>query len=174
MTSNGTLETTTDGTPTIRFTRRLSHPPERVWQALTEPDELKKWFPDTIVVESWEPGAKLHFKPSPDVADAFEGEVLQVDPPTLLEFSWGTDVIRFELEPAAEGNGTTLTLIDTIDQVGKAARDGAGWHVCLDQLEHALDGVTPDWSSQDRWREVHPAYVSEMGPHASTIGPPNS
>jgi uncharacterized protein YndB with AHSA1/START domain len=168
--SNGTLETI-DGKPTIRFTRRLSHSPERVWRALTEPDELKKWFPDTIVVESWEPGATLHFKPAPDVADAFEGEVLQADPPRVLEFRWGTDVIRFELEPDGDG-GTTLTLKDTIDQVGKAARDGAGWHVCLDGLEHALDGTEPEWSMQDRWREVHPAYVSEMGPHASTIGPP--
>ena len=64
--SNGTLETI-DGKPTIRFTRRLDHPPERVWRALTEPDELKRWFPDTIVVERWAVGATLHFKPAPDV-----------------------------------------------------------------------------------------------------------
>jgi len=38
-------------------------------------------------------------------------------------------------------------LLDTIDELGKAARDGAGWHACLDVLQQpserrpaALDG----------------------------------
>ena len=75
------------------------------------------------------------------MAEPFEGEVLEVDAPTTLEFRWGTDVIRLELVP--DGAGTTLTLLDTIDELGKAARDGAGWHTCLDQLEHHLDGTTP-------------------------------
>ncbi|HEX8073920.1 MAG TPA: SRPBCC domain-containing protein [Thermoleophilaceae bacterium] len=80
---NGTLETI-DGRPALRFERRLPHSVERVWRAITEPEELKAWFPDTIV------------------------------------------------------------------ELGKAARDGAGWHVCLDQLEHQLDGTSPPWSPSDR------------------------
>jgi Activator of Hsp90 ATPase homolog 1-like protein len=96
--------------------------------------------------------------------------VLAFEPPAMLEFRWGTDVIRIDLEP--EGDGTKLTLLDTIDELGKAARDSAGWHTCLDQLEHHLDGTTPPWSASDRWREVHPHYVETLGPEAATIGPP--
>jgi len=92
------------------------------------------------------------------------------EPPRMLEFRWGTDVIRLEVEP--KGDGTKLTLFDTIDQLGKAARDGAGWHVCLDRLGHHLYGTTPGWSTSERWREVHPGYVAELGAEAATIGPP--
>jgi hypothetical protein len=54
---------------------------------------------------------------------------------------WGTGTIRLELS-AADG-GYTLTLTDTIDQVGMVARDAAGWRTCLDVLEVSLDGTRP-------------------------------
>jgi len=63
-----------------------------------------------------------------------------------------------------------LTLIDTIDELGKAARDGAGWHVCLDNLERALEGRVA--GGPDAWNQVHGEYVRKFGPEASTIGPP--
>jgi uncharacterized protein YndB with AHSA1/START domain len=166
---NGTLEQT-DAGPRLRFTRHLAHPPARIWRAITEPEHLRAWFPQTVVVEQWDVGAPLRFE-HPTLPEAtFDGEVLAFEPPRLLEFRWGTDVIRLEVE--VNGDGAKLTLLDTIDELGKAARDGAGWHTCLDQLEHHLEGTTPPWSTSDRWREVHPAYVEELGPEAASIGPP--
>ena len=154
----------------LRFERELSHSPARVWRALTEPDELRKWFPDQIVVSEWKVGARLRFQDANAKMQPFEGEVLAFQPPSLLEFRWGTDTIRLELAP--RGSGCVLTLIDTIDELGKAARDGAGWHVCLDALQRALDGKAVSDSSSDAWNEVHDEYVSKFGPEASTIGPP--
>jgi uncharacterized protein YndB with AHSA1/START domain len=158
----------TDAGPRLRFTRFLAHPPEKVWRAITEPEHLEAWFPDSIEVERWEVGAPLRF--AVKTGFGFGGEVLAFEPPRMLELRWGPDVIRLEVEP--EGEGTRLTLLDTLEELGKAARDGAGWHTCLDRLEHHLDGTLPPWSSSDRWREVHPAYVDELGPEAATIGPP--
>jgi uncharacterized protein YndB with AHSA1/START domain len=166
---NGELERTPDG-PRLRFTRRLAHPPERVWRALTEAEGLAAWFPDTILVEEWAVGAPLRFEPAAGMGEGFGGEVLAFEPQRLLEIRWGTDTIRIELEP--DGDGTRLTLVDAIDELGKAARDGAGWHVCLDQLEHHLAGTPEPWSPRERWREVHPSYVQGFGADASTIGPP--
>ena len=40
-----------------------------------------------------------------------------------------------------DGDGCVLTLINRFDEIGKAARDAAGWHACLDALEASLDGV---------------------------------
>lgn len=97
------------------------------------------------------------------------GEVIAVEPPRLLEFRWGTDVIRLELTGYARGS--TLTLIDTLDDRGKAARDAAGWDECLLRLEHHLDGTTPP-APGERWKKVHPDYIERFGPEASTIGPP--
>jgi uncharacterized protein YndB with AHSA1/START domain len=151
----------------LRFKRELSHAPAKVWAALTEPDQLANWFPDQIVVTEWRVGARLEFKH--DGALVFDGEVLAFEPPRLLEIRWGTDTVRFEVEP--HGSGSILTLVDTIDELGKAARDGAGWHVCLDALEHWLDGTKVPAMAEE-WPVVHRDYVKKFGPEASTIGPP--
>jgi hypothetical protein len=95
--------------------------------------------------------------------------MLVFDPPEVMEFTWGTDRLRIELR--ADGAGTLLTLTDTFDEPGKAARDGAGWHECLDRLVSELDG-TPQRPMGELWVEVHPRYVTHLGPDAATIGPP--
>jgi uncharacterized protein YndB with AHSA1/START domain len=154
--------------PQLVFTRELAHPPEKVWRALTQPEHLQAWFPDNVE-GNFEPGGKLRF--FSDALDfEFDGEVLAFEPPRLLEIRWGTDRLRFELDAA--GVGTRLTLTDTFDEVGKAARDGAGWHECLDLLEAALAGTAPDFAPGQRWGEVHGKYVEAFGPDAATIGPP--
>ena len=165
----GELEQLSDGRWRLRFTRALAHPPEKVWRAITEPEHLAHWFPTTIEGDR-AAGAPLRFGPAPGMGEGFDGEVLAYEPPAVLEFRWGTDVLRLEVEP--DGDGSRLTLLDTIDELGKAARDGAGWHTCLDQLDHHLDGTTPPWSASDRWRAVHPSYLEDFGPEAATIGPP--
>jgi uncharacterized protein YndB with AHSA1/START domain len=150
----------------LRFTRRLKHAPDKVWRALTEPEHLQAWFPQKIVGE-WAVGAPLRFVS--EFGD-FEGEVRVYKPPSQLEFRWGTDIIRFEVAP--EGDGSRLTLLDTFDELGKAARDAAGWHACLDALAQELDGSTQSLAHGARWQAVHDRYVEQFGPQASTIGPP--
>jgi uncharacterized protein YndB with AHSA1/START domain len=163
----GQLDTATSR-PQLRFTRRFPHPPAKVWRAVTEPDHLRAWFPDRIEGE-WKVGATLQFVDQGGRVEPFTGEVLVVDPPRVLEFTWGTDTLRFELEP--DGDATILTLLDTIDELGKAARDAAGWHECLDHLEDELGGKQPKKPGRI-WAKVHPEYVAAFGPEASTIGPP--
>ena len=151
---------------TLTFTRHLPHPQDRVWRAVTEPEQLAAWFPQQIVGER-RTGARLRFVSS--VGDPFEGEMLVYEPPSVLELTWGTDRLRIELRP--DGVGTVLTLIDTFDDLGKAAHDAAGWHECLDRLGAELaDAELPAWG--DHWRVVRPRYVKRLGPAASAIGPP--
>ena len=159
---DGKLEQS-DGVWRLRFERRLAHSPQRVWRAITEPEHLAAWFPQAVVVSAWEVGAPLQF-------DGFDGEVLAFEEGSMLAFRWGTDVIRLEVRP--DGDGTRLTLLDSIDQLGKAARDAAGWHVCLDRLAAHLDGASSAGTTGDRWRAVHPGYVEAFGPEAATVGPP--
>jgi uncharacterized protein YndB with AHSA1/START domain len=166
---NGTLEPAGDRWR-LRFTRRLTHDPETVWRAITEPDQLNAWFPDHLSGELVV-GGELTFSHDSAAIPDFHGEVRAVEAPHLLEFTWGPDLLRFEIEP--HDGGCTLTLLDTFDEVGKAARDAAGWHVCLDQLEITLNGgvVSADSASQ-QWQSVHPGYVAAFGPEGSSIGPP--
>lgn len=153
----------------LQFTRRFAQPPETVWRALTEPEHLAAWFPQAIEGER-APGAHLRFVSNEHPDATFDGEMLAFEPPRLMEMSWGSDILRFELRP--DDGGTVLEFTDTFDDVGKAARDAAGWHACLDLLAHELSGKMPPWSSTDRWKQVHPPYVERLGPEASTVGPP--
>jgi uncharacterized protein YndB with AHSA1/START domain len=154
----------------LRYVRRLPHPREKVWRALTEPEHLAAWFPAKIE-GGWAAGAPLRFVIVDWELPPTEGEVLAVEPPSLLEYRWDTDVLRFELEP--DGDGCVLTFLDTFDELGKAARDGAGWHACLDALELDLGGEEAPREAMDRWRALQAGYVERFGPEAATIGPPD-
>jgi uncharacterized protein YndB with AHSA1/START domain len=153
----------------LRFRRRLQHDRMKVWRALTEPDHLAAWFPTSIDGERVA-GAPLQFVFPHNEGPTIEGEMLAFDPPALMEMRWGEELLRFELH--ADGEGTIVDFSNTFDELGKASRDAAGWHACLDLLECEAAGRAAPWESADRWRQVHPTYVERLGPDASTIGPP--
>jgi uncharacterized protein YndB with AHSA1/START domain len=169
MANYGTIEQVDDDRWQLRFTRTLTHPQTKVWRAITEPDQLAQWFPSTIEGER-AAGAPLRFTFPDDVAEPFDGQMLAYEPESLLEFRWGADVVRIELRPVAEG--TELTLLDTLEERGKAARDGAGWHACLAALEATLGDEDDARERMNIWAQVHPHYVESFGPEAATIGPP--
>ncbi|HMK11281.1 MAG TPA: SRPBCC family protein [Acidimicrobiales bacterium] len=150
----------------LTFTRRFAHAPDKVWRAVTEPEHLAAWFPQRIEGE-WKEGATLRFVT--DEGDGFDGEVVEFDPPSVLEIMWGTDRLRIEVR--ADGDGTLLMLRDTFAELGKAARDGAGWHECLAHLARHLDGApTVKWGAE--WLDLFSRYEQALGPEASTLGPP--
>jgi uncharacterized protein YndB with AHSA1/START domain len=165
----GTLEQNGD-VSVLRYERHLTHPPERVWRALTEDAELAAWFPTTIEGPRRD-GAPLRFSFRQGEAEAFDGEMLAFVPPTLMEFRWADDVLRFELDADEVGTGCILRLSVTFSEFGKAARDAAGWHVCLERLLASCDGTPPP--GPDRWNELHRTYVERFGSEASTVGPPS-
>jgi uncharacterized protein YndB with AHSA1/START domain len=158
-----------DSEVTLRFTRLLPHPPAKVWRALTEPQHLAAWFPTTVEGDLV-PGAPLRFGFREGHHPDFEGTMLACDPPKLLELIWGDERLRFELAPDAAG--TLLIFTATFAELGRAARDAAGWHVCLDLLGCDLRGERAAWAQDDRWRTVHGVYVARFGPEAATVGPP--
>jgi uncharacterized protein YndB with AHSA1/START domain len=167
----GTLERSESGEPRLRFERTLDHPREQVWAAVTQPRHLAHWFPTTIEGEH-RPGAPLRFGFPEDRWPAFEGEMLAFEPPALMQIRWGGDIVRFELRALGDAR-TALTLLVTLEEYGKAARDGTGWHRCLDALAAHLDGEAAARNLLTHgWQPVNDAYVQRFGPEASAIGPP--
>lgn len=154
----------------LRFERDLPHPPAKVWRAITEPEHLVAWFPTTIEGERAE-GAKLRFEFPFDDAPGLDGEMVVYDPPTAMELRWGDETLRFDLE--AQPAGTRLTLLAVFDDLGKAAREGAGWHACLDILGYEISGEPLPWPPDKRWSQVHPLYLEAFPPEAATEGPPD-
>jgi uncharacterized protein YndB with AHSA1/START domain len=161
----GTLST--DGArPAVRLERDLTDPVPVVWRALTDRDELRAWFPCDVLVDGsrWEVGASITFTFAPEHDMTLTGEVLEVEEPRLLAFTWGDDTLRFELSP--QGSGTRLVLIDELP-ANAAARNAAGWEVCLDRLA-GLD-------SGDGWQSRFEAYAAEFTPRiGAQEGPPAS
>ncbi len=97
----GTLERG-DGTVTVRFTRLLPHPPEKVWRALTEAEHLAAWFPTTIE-GAFTPGAPLVFRFTELAMPPMSGRMISCEPPKLLEFTWDDETLRFELDAHESG-----------------------------------------------------------------------
>ncbi|MFC4563468.1 SRPBCC family protein [Nocardiopsis mangrovi] len=165
---HGTLERSGDRW-TVRFARTVPHPPEKVWRAVTEPEHLAAWYPTSIEGERTA-GAALRFRFPGEDEYAETGEMLVFDPPTAMAFRQGEDVVRIELRPGADG--TELVFTVTFGEVGRAARDTAGWHVCLDFLAGHLDGAEPSGDTRALWEPLNAHYAAEFGPESATIGPP--
>lgn len=143
--------------PAVRLERLLPDPPAVVWRALTDREQLRAWFPCDVIVAGgrWEVGAAITFSFPPEVIDmTLTGEVLAVDEPNTLVFSWGEEILHFTLS-AADG-GTRLVLVDEL-AAGIAARNAAGWEGCLDRLA----GLDP---GSDAWRPRFEAYVLAFEP----------
>jgi uncharacterized protein YndB with AHSA1/START domain len=151
-----------DERPTLRFERRIAHPVDAVWRAITTPDELAHWFPCSVRVDL-RLGGEMEFEfPAgvlPEEASTMLGEVTELEPPRRFSFLWGPDHLHFALEPIDDGAACLLLFTVELESADKAARDGAGWHGCLDGLETMLDGgEVPRPYDPDAWRGVYEEY----------------
>jgi uncharacterized protein YndB with AHSA1/START domain len=155
-----------DGRAKVRFERLLAHPIEDVWRALTERDELAHWFPSTVEGELTVGGA-LRFRHE---EGEWTGEVRELDPPHVLAFTWGEDLLVFELREVQ--GGTKLLFTAVMSELNKAARDAAGWHVCLDRLEAFTGGAdtsAPGSELTGEWRDHYAAYAEHGFPTGAVL-----
>lgn len=129
-----------NGRTVLRMERRLGHPVKKVWRAITEPGELAGWFPAAVALDlrldgpiSFTfPEGSGDFQEDPDNT----GSIRAFDPPRLLEYTWGVEVLRWELTPADDG--CVLKLTATYDDRPGSASFTSGWILCLDALEKVL------------------------------------
>jgi uncharacterized protein YndB with AHSA1/START domain len=148
----------------LRFERRLSHPVERVWAALTEPEQLKQWLAAAEIDPN--PGGPfiLHFD---NIDHTMPGRVIRYEPPRLFEHTFGDDangVVRWEL--LDDEGDCLLRLSHMVHVSAEMANFASGWHTHLELLEAALNGVPEAWN-WDRWhghkRRYADRVLSEFG-----------
>jgi uncharacterized protein YndB with AHSA1/START domain len=173
-TREGTL-ISIDGRPALRFERRYRHPIERVWQAISDPTEMGRWFPSDVEGDR-AVGAELRFvdddqraaarqagEPTRDDGPLLGGTVVAHDPPKVFSFTWGGELLRFELH--ADGAETVLVFTQVLSHSSVAARNAAGWHACLGALDTLLGAEPP---RGDDWMAVYDDYIDRVGPALAT------
>jgi uncharacterized protein YndB with AHSA1/START domain len=151
---------------TLVFIRELRHPPSRVWEALTDPDDLREWAPFDPNRNLGTTGAATLTMVGTATPTRMECDVRRADPPHVLEYTWGDDVVRWELEDIDAGTRLTLshTLVDRI-WLPKVA---TGWHMCIDLVEHALAGspigrIAGKDAKLHGWERLNAEYSEQLG-----------
>ncbi len=154
---------------TLVLVRELRHPPERVWQALTEPAQLREWAPFEADASLGTAGTavKLAWVGTPT---PLETKVTRADAPKVLEYG----DIRWELEPF--DGGTRLTLWHAIDR-RFVSWGAAGWHICFDVLDHLLGGapigrIAGAEATKFGWQQLNTEYAQQFGVQAPGWPPP--
>lgn len=156
---------------TLVLVKELRHPPEKVWRALTDPTHLSEWAPFDADRNLGTTGAivKLTTVGAPK-EHITETTITRAEAPNLLEYNWGGGNVRWELE--AMDQGTRLTLWANIDR-RYIAMGAAGWHLCLDVLDHFLGGdplgriVGPDALKFGGWQRLNKEYAAQFGMEAT-------
>jgi uncharacterized protein YndB with AHSA1/START domain/DNA-binding transcriptional ArsR family regulator len=122
--------------------------PERLWQAITDPAQRRKYNFGMGLVSDWTPGSRYVAEHEQAPGPLAEGENLEVDPPRRLVQSfdalWGEGVraeptsrVTWEIEPV--GDSCRLTV--THDQLREGANDElfGGWPMILSGLKTLLE-----------------------------------
>jgi uncharacterized protein YndB with AHSA1/START domain len=152
---------------TLVLVRELRHSPEKVWQALTDPAHLREWAPFDADGNLGAVGNTVKLTtvgaPAPHIT---ETKVICADAPKVLEYTWGGNEIRWQLE--ALDSGTRLTLWTSINR-RFIAMGAAGWHIAFDVLDRLLAGqpigriVGPDAMKFGGWQRLNAEYAEQFG-----------
>jgi uncharacterized protein YndB with AHSA1/START domain len=151
---------------TLVVVKELRQSPKKVWQALTDPAQLREWAPFDADGSLASAGAKVKLTTvGAPALHVTETTITRADAPSVLEYTWGGFDMRWQLEAA--GSGTRLTLWTNIDR-RYIAMGAAGWHLCFDVLEQFLGGapigriVGPDAMQFDGWQRLHAEYARQF------------
>jgi uncharacterized protein YndB with AHSA1/START domain len=159
---------------TLILVRELRHPPEKVWKALTDPASLSEWAPFEADASLGAAGStvKLTAVGAPTL-QVSETTVTRAEASKLLEYNWGSQDLRWELE--AVGGGTRLTLWHNIDR-RFISMGAAGWHICLDVLDRLLGGnpigrIVAGEAMKFGWPRLNAEYAEQFGVEAPNWPP---
>jgi uncharacterized protein YndB with AHSA1/START domain len=141
----------TDEAASLVFERLMSHPPEKVWRALTQPWLIEEWLMKNDFVA--EVGHRFTFRatPLPGWSGIVNCEVVAVETPRRIAYRWGDGtesdsglitLVTWTLSP--HGNGTLVRM----EQSGFRQRDagahkrmGGGWPHILERLDSVAGGI---------------------------------
>ena len=152
---------------TITFERRIRHPIQVVWEALTESEHLARWYMTRARLDA-RPGGSIDYWSGPAQYHV-TGKILTWLPPRVFEHEWNVEprkelpkgeksIVRWELTP--DDDGTILRIAHKRLTRPTAIGFTSGIHAFLDRLEDELDDVPlVDWRTRvDEVRANYPGW----------------
>ena len=161
------METAAETTSVVREIT-IAASPETVWQFLVDPDKAIRWMGQAAWFDP-RPGGQYRIQVLP--GNTASGEFVELDPPRRLVYTWGTDELHFQLEPTDIG-GCTLTFVNVLGVRDAAARNAAGWTVCLAELDKHVSGAVADGphsATAEPWQPYYDEYVAAGMPSGAPI-----
>jgi uncharacterized protein YndB with AHSA1/START domain len=121
--------------------------PERLWRALTDPEETRKYWHGALSISDWKVGSRW-VSQSPDGEVYLEGEILEIDPPRRLVHTFHVvhepeqaaeahSLIEFEITPM--GDRCRLTVIHSGRGPVTMAYTSGGWEAIFAGLKELLE-----------------------------------
>jgi uncharacterized protein YndB with AHSA1/START domain len=147
-----------EGRVVLRYERVLRHPIADVWRAITDPDEIDRWWGTKPEIDLRVGGEYVsHHATGDRVVD----RIVRLEPPRLLEHTFWQHVnpdarVTYELSPVADGTRLVLTHALTEQDLRIAAealawqgdpydllsRTAAGWPRLLSALDGSIGAET--------------------------------
>jgi uncharacterized protein YndB with AHSA1/START domain len=136
--------TDSEATRTLVIEREMPHSREKIWRALTEGPLIEEWLMSNDFKPVVGHRFTLRAAPVPNWNGIIDCEVLTVEPPSRLSYSWGTlgigTAVTFMLTPIEGGTRVRM------EQSGFGPNQDAnykgatyGWKNFLSKLEHVLE-----------------------------------
>lgn len=125
-----------NGRYSVQIERWLDHPVERVWRAITERDQLSRWYPMSVTELDLRVGGRITVDDGEGTV--YRGLVQELDPPRVFSITEVDDLLHIQLEP--DGDGCHLIFRHTFDDPSIMESVETGWNECLNALEEILAG----------------------------------
>jgi uncharacterized protein YndB with AHSA1/START domain len=130
----------------VEVNRVVRAPIQRVWRAITDPDEVRRWWA-TGDIEARE-GGRVHLEGDGDCgpdAIPLDGRIKVCLAPHVFEFTWNEaydpaeGLVRFDLVEVDDA--TTLVTVVNLVPVRDVVEAAVGWHVLMDRLRECASGA---------------------------------
>ena len=137
---------TTAATRSLVIEKELSHPPEKIWRALTQGPLIKEW----LMENDFQPvvGHKFSFRsaPTPHWNGVVDSEVLIVEPDKKLSYSWSSlGLVSVVVWTLVATSGGTLVRMEQSgfrpDQEASYQGANYGWRKFIGALERVVAGL---------------------------------
>lgn len=151
---------------TVTFRRTSKHPPARLWAAITDSEQVSKWWRSPARVDLRIGGEyRVDFR---EGGGGLEGVIVRLEPLRRLAYVWGVSVIEWSIEPS--GDGSRYTFMDHGNPGPPAGADwtsegvAGGYHQGLEGLEAIMDGqeVAADSAEWRRLQDIYRPYIERI------------